>query len=419
MRDLTPPTTPGNVKGVLQAGQLVIQWKASTDNSGFVAGYDVNADGSALTSVGGGTLQATIGAFDPTDTRTFTVDASDLAGNVSAPSAQLRAVPAIVGLTVADAKAALTARGFTVGSVTNVNSSATPGTVVGPANLVLAQVGSAIPLQVAVASGGATSGTNSGGSGDSGSGTPASGGNGGGGPTSGGTPSQTKFVFEVVNGKTFSWKQRSYIGARIKTTRAASVTAALLTSGGQRLYRWRLTVKAGTHVVKLPMPRQVRRPAAYRLVWTAVSGTDTYRKTVTLRIVGSTKGLGRVVSPTTTPVEVVLTGTQTPQDASLGTTARAVELGGVRIVGGDPDETFRAVASRGADVRVVVVDVDRYGVQLVRDLRTVFPGLKVIAVAQGPRTRAAATKAGATVAVPASTSAAALRALAVRLATRP
>jgi uroporphyrinogen-III synthase len=68
---------------------------------------------------------------------------------------------------------------------------------------------------------------------------------------------------------------------------------------------------------------------------------------------------------------------------------------------------------------VVVVDVDRYGVQLVRDLRTVFPGLKVIAVAQGPRTRAAATKAGATVAVPASTSAAALRALAVRLATRP
>jgi DNA-binding NarL/FixJ family response regulator len=52
---------------------------------------------------------------------------------------------------------------------------------------------------------------------------------------------------------------------------------------------------------------------------------------------------------------------------------------------------------------VIVVDVDRYGLQLVRDLHTVFPSLKIVALTNDPRRLAQAVRAGAAVAVPRST----------------
>ena len=43
--------------------------------------------------------------------------------------------------------------------------------------------------------------------------------------------------------------------------------------------------------------------------------------------------------------------------------------------------------SRQRNVRVMVVDLDRYGVGLVRDLATVFPGVRIIALTNDPRRR--------------------------------
>ena len=78
-----------------------------------------------------------------------------------------------------------------------------------------------------------------------------------------------------------------------------------------------------------------------------------------------------------------------------------------------PETSFDLVARR--EPAVVVVDVDAYGVQLVRDLHRVFPDTAVIAISQSASSRAAARRAGA-VAVKHSAPAATLRRLVARLA---
>jgi DNA-binding NarL/FixJ family response regulator len=67
---------------------------------------------------------------------------------------------------------------------------------------------------------------------------------------------------------------------------------------------------------------------------------------------------------------------------------------------------------------VIVVDVDEFGVGLVRDLHAVFPSVKIVALAAGPKTMAAALKAGATIVLPRSTPPATLAKIIQRLAKR-
>jgi hypothetical protein len=66
----------------------------------------------------------------------------------------------------------------------------------------------------------------------------------------------------------------------------------------------------------------------------------------------------------------------------------------------------------------MVVDADRYGVGLVRDLAIVFPGLRIIALTNDPRRLAQSVRAGATIAVPRSTPPKELARLIARLARR-
>ncbi|HMI29635.1 MAG TPA: hypothetical protein VK490_07985, partial [Gaiellaceae bacterium] len=82
------------------------------------------------------------------------------------------------------------------------------------------------------------------------------------------------------------------------------------------------------------------------------------------------------------------------------------------------EPTFDAAANRNRDVRVLVVDVDEFGVSVVRDLHLVFPSVKIVALAAGPRTMAAAAKAGATIVLPRSTPPATLAKIIQRLAKR-
>ena len=63
-------------------------------------------------------------------------------------------------------------------------------------------------------------------------------------------------------------------------------------------------------------------------------------------------------------------------------------------------------ASAARNIGLVVVDVDAYGLGFVADLRTVFPSLRLIAIAREPATRALAVRAGAVVALPRNTPAA-------------
>jgi DNA-binding NarL/FixJ family response regulator len=82
------------------------------------------------------------------------------------------------------------------------------------------------------------------------------------------------------------------------------------------------------------------------------------------------------------------------------------------------DPTFDAAANRNRDVRVIVVDVDELGLATVHDLHVVFPSVKIVALAAGPKTMAAALKAGATMVLPRSTPPATLAKIIQRLATR-
>jgi hypothetical protein len=91
----------------------------------------------------------------------------------------------------------------------------------------------------------------------------------------------------------------------------------------------------------------------------------------------------------------------------------------VRVVArATPDETFALVASAVRNVGIVVVDVDAYGLVFVGDLHTVFPALRLIAIAREPALRHLSVRAGAVLALPRSTSSQQLAKAIVRIAGR-
>ena len=129
----------------------------------------------------------------------------------------------------------------------------------------------------------------------------------------------------------------------------------------------------------------------------ARSGTETVSRTVKLKLVG--KKVAQIKT-SRSEVEVVLAGEQHPknvvQSALTGTRARIVAQA-------DLDQTFALAASGAHDIKIVVVDVDTHGVGFVSDLRTVFPSIRVIAIATQPADRVRALRAGAVQALPRNT----------------
>src|SRR5207253_123542 len=152
----------------------------------------VLVDGSLLGAYAAGTMQAAVAG---NLTSTWTLRETDLAGNESGET-KLKPVPPIVGLSPEDAAATLEGAGFHAGDVSD-GGSGPAGTVTGPAGLVLAEEGATIDLTVG-----------------GGSGAPG-----------------TKFVFSVVSTPNLKAPKQRTIGARVKLTRAARVTAVLYTRG--------------------------------------------------------------------------------------------------------------------------------------------------------------------------------------------
>ena len=113
------------------------------------------------------------------------------------------------------------------------------------------------------------------------------------------------------------------------------------------------------------------------------------------------------------PARVLLAG---PAARGAGGTFTAQKRRLITASGIEP--TFDAAASRLTDVRVILVDVDAFGVSLIRDLHTVFPSTKIVALTSSPKQMAASLKAGAAIALPRSTPASTLGRLIVRLLTK-
>jgi hypothetical protein len=219
----------------------------------------------------------------------------------------------------------------------------------------------------------------------------------------------TRLVFKVHTAPKFKPAARKKIAARVTVTRTARVTAQLFSPRGAKIYTWRFSVKAGRSIVGLSVPRQVRRSGTYSIRWTAQSGRDTVSRRIQIRLVG----LGRT-TVAARPIEVVLAG-KAPRAAGSKLPSRKPRV--VSAEGIEP--TFDAAASRNRDVRVIVVDVDEFGTAFIRDLHTVFPSVRIVALSSSPRTLARALKAGAVVALPRSTPPAMLARVIQKLLTPP
>jgi hypothetical protein len=374
LRDLAAPNAPQNVRGFLGSNGLTLRWEPGADNSGTYDFVTVFSDSTDAGHYGIDYTTASIDGWTVGDPRVFRLRETDLAGNESDLTRPLVPVPSLIGKTPDQAAALLTPLGFTVGTLTT-GGTGPAGTITGPAGLVLAEQGSAIDLTVAP----------------------------------GGT--LTRLVFKVVTAPKVRPAARTRIAARVSLTRAARVTAELFDPRHAKLYTWRFTVKAGRTIVKLRLPRQVRRTGVYSLRWTARSGGETIVRRMSIRLVGTEKG--SAAAPVQ-PVEVVLAGPATRGLAGRFATRRTklVSASGV-------EPTFDAAASRRSDVRVIVIDVDAFGIGIVRDLHTVFPSVRIVALASTPRLLAGSLSAGAAIALPRATPPATVARVIQRLLAKP
>jgi len=107
--DTVAPGKPPIFSGVVAADGLTLRWSAPNDN---VANYVVFVDGAPWKNLGSTEFEVKMGTFDPGDTRSFSVVAVDLSGNVGAMSPVLVGVPNLVGLTWSQALSATNARGL-------------------------------------------------------------------------------------------------------------------------------------------------------------------------------------------------------------------------------------------------------------------------------------------------------------------
>jgi hypothetical protein len=378
VRDVEPPSAPRAI-GVVGGDGLTLRWIPGTDNGGVSGQVRLYVNGSLFAHYDPTQTEAKLGPWTAGDTRRFTFTQLDLAGNESAPTKALVGVPSLTGKSLAQAQAALGDRGFSVGTVSEEPSTATPGIVIEPTELALAEEGAAVDLVVAA-------------------GTTV-------------TPPQARLVMSLVATKRFSWRERTFVALRVKVTRASSVTATLLGPRSRRLYTWRVRVKAGASIVKLKLPKRARKAGAYRIVVTASSGGQTARKTVFFRIVG--RGSGLAVARGRGAVEIALAS----DSADRNGLARGLRGTNTRLVAAAGDRAFDLAGDTRRNVQVILVDVDRYGMSLVRDLRTVFPSVRLLALASRSADLARAPKAGATVALPHDTPVPTLARVIRRLAT--
>jgi hypothetical protein len=100
LRDLAAPTAPAALAGRFVRGSLQLTWRASTDNSRAIAGYQISLNGRPLATAAGSTPTASVRAFFPHASSVYRIVAQDGAGNSSSASNALvvRPTPRPAGL---------------------------------------------------------------------------------------------------------------------------------------------------------------------------------------------------------------------------------------------------------------------------------------------------------------------------------
>ena len=245
------PTAPRDLAGVVRDDGLTLRWIPGTDASGQIGNVHLFVNGEPYGEFGPTEFEAKLGAFTAGDTRSFTLVQEDAAGNFSAHTAPLRAVPVLAGKSLAEARAALGAAGFALGNVRETTSTAPSGTVVEPAGVQLALASSPVDLVLSRGDDRA--------------------------------PGAARPLGRRREADRAEAEDDD--GDSDRASRPAQVTATLRDAKNRHLHAWRLRVDAGASVVTLRIPTKVRRRGSYRLTWVARAGTETVSRTITFTLV--------------------------------------------------------------------------------------------------------------------------------------
>ena len=140
----------------------------------------------------------------------------------------------------------------------------------------------------------------------------------------------------------------------------------------------------------------MRRPGRYKLLWTATSGGDVIRTSMAMQMLGSAKSAAAEAKKSKFK-DIVLAGADLPNQLP------GEPKHGTRLIASTGDSAFSLTGDPKRNVEVIVVDVDQYSLSLVRDLRTVFPSVRLVVLTSDRKKLVAAIAAGATIALPKST----------------
>jgi hypothetical protein len=386
LRDVAPPTTPTELAGTVTSGNLSLSWKPGIDNSGAPGQVRLYTNGAQTASYPGTQTSTGIGPFNAQDTRGFQLAQVDDTGNLSAKTKTLRGLPPLVGQSLSAAKLALTGRGFVVGHVATIESDAPEGTVVAPTGVLVRFEGSTVDLVVSSGQG------SSGGGGDPGPpptdpGPPTDSGP----PPTTTEPSPTTHIAVSISApKTFVPGRQTLLGARVKSTRPATGTVQLFGKLAKPLGTWPVKVHTGTTVVLLKVPKTLRAPGLYSLSWHFDAADESVGRTVWFNVLRAPKvGVRR---------DVVL--------AAKRYSAAGLGLAKMRargLVVDDHADAFDLAGEPTTNVTLAVMDVDELGLGYLHDFHSVFPLVRIVALADTGNDRKRARDAGATVAFSPST----------------
>jgi hypothetical protein len=340
---------PIHFAGEVAADGLTLRWAPGIP-SDQVAKFTLYVDGVGTTVLGDRQYEVKLGQISADESRRFSLTETSLGGVESDASPTLRVVPAVAGLTVDQAVAALAARGFTAGrSIPTYAPQLPTGTVVGPNGVRVFVEGSSVDLQVATSS-----------------------------------VVRSAFAFTPASAPRIRVTSTALIG-RALVSSTARIDVTLDAAPYKRVQRWHyFHIRPGATVLRMKLSQRLK-PGTYRLYWKATSDSD---HTVQRRITPASIVAKSSALHTAKPARVVVV----MPDARGTQPARSLYPALVERTTAEQAIVFATYH----DVAVVVVDADREGMRLVRTLRTVFPNTAVVAVSAKSSTRNAAARSGAT-----------------------
>jgi hypothetical protein len=233
-RDTIAPGKPLNFNGHVAGDGLTLRWQSP---GGTIANYVVFVDGEPWKNLGSSEFEVKLGPFDENDARTFSVVATDPAGNVGAMSPVLVGVPKLIGLTFAEATRAASARGLELRHpelLLKANQLVVSSQDPEPSTL--AEQGSGIDVTLAPIKG-------------------------------------APLVVRVTPGRVRS-KSGAFLRLRIQLSAPAVVSKRLLNAKGHVMIHGRIgALQAGTTTVRIRLPRTLKR-GTYRLLLDAAGEGD-------------------------------------------------------------------------------------------------------------------------------------------------